>query len=317
MNLPPHPTYKTKVDELEGYYKEGFREIVTLLKTLNPNDPIKRARYEALLKEIQTILGQIDEKTYAWTQEVIGDAFEDSQARALVTMGIVGTLAEARTRISTTEIVRDRSRQMIEDTFEDLLQATKHTERKVKKIVREIVADSLRQNAVKNIGRRQNVKEITERLYSKGFSRSIKEETFIGIVDKAGRRWDLQTYSKMVVKTKIQQAQIEGARLEALQLDSDLAIISSHGAKDSCKHFEGLVVSMNGLTRGYPTLSDLRGSGLIFHPNCQHTVHPIGSFNRLPSILQDKHERTMEKSERAMANPKQTKSQDQKELRRK
>lgn len=315
MNLPPHPTFKKDVDRLESYYKRAFTEIVRLLKTLDPKDVITQQKQTALLRDIALVLSTLEGRSEQWANEVILEAFEDSQARALVTMGVVGSIAEARKQISTTQIVRDRAQQMIEDTFEDLLQATQHTNRKIKKIVREIVADSMRQNAVKNVGVRQNAREVHERLLKQGFSKSIREETFIGIVDKAGRRWDLQTYSRMVVKTKIQQSQIEGARLEALELGNDLAIISSHGAKDSCKHFEGMIVSMSGLTKGYRTLADLRASGLIFHPNCQHTVHPIGDIGRLPQSLKDKHEKASEQGSQALKSPKRTKSEDQKEIR--
>lgn len=312
MNLPPHPTYKEDVKELESYYKKGFKEIVALLSALNPNERILRQTYIGILEEIQLVLMKVNEQTYEWTQEVIGEAFVDAQARALITMGLAKTLTEARTKVATTELVRSRSRQLIEDTFEDLLQATAHTDRKVKKIVREIVADSMRQGAVRDMGLRQNAKETTNRLYEKGFSKSIREETFIGIVDRAGRRWDLQTYSRMVVKTKVQQAQIEGARLEALENETDLAVISSHGATDSCRHFEGLIVSLNGLTKGYRTLDELRQTGLIFHPNCQHTVHPIGDLSVFPEALKKKHQETMKATDQAMKNPKATKSKDNK-----
>lgn len=312
MYMPPYPTYEKDVQRLTSYYRKGFKEIVRLLKELNPNQVIEQRRYKALLQQISVILSQIDQKSAQWCQDVIQEAFEDAQARALASMGLVSTLAAARAQISTTEIVRNRAQQMIEDTMEDLLQATQNTDRKIKKIVREIVADSLRQNAIQNIGVRQNVKEVYDRLLKHGFSQSIREETFVGIVDRAGRRWDLETYAKMVVKTKIQQAQIEGARLEALENDSDLAIISSHGAKDACSYFEGMIISMNGLTKGYRTLADLRATNLIFHPNCQHTVHPIGDIDALPQSLIDKHEKASQTAEQALKNPKATKAQDYK-----
>jgi Phage minor capsid protein 2 len=317
MKQPPHPTFLKLIAELMVFFKKGFKDIVSLLKALNPSSRINYRMQVQTLTELQKILDGINMESRQWSDKVIIEAFEDAQARARVSMGLDNTVEEARSKIVTTETTRDRVRQLADDTFEDLLQATANTSRKVKRIVREVVAESMRNGALKDKGVPQGVNEITERLYSKGFSRSIREETFIGIVDSRGRSWDLETYARMVVKTKVQQAQVEGARLEALENESDLAVISSHGAEDSCRHFEGLIISMNGSTQGYITLAELRQSGLIFHPNCQHTVHPIGDISVFPAKLLQKHEQAQVNAKKALANPKATKSRDQKALRKK
>jgi hypothetical protein len=314
LQIPPTPTYEEDIKRLLKYYRKGLRDVVRIIEGLDTKDVIRQQTYNDILRDIAIIFTQLNNQTHDWVQETIQESFEDSQARALLSIGIATTLLEARSMISTTEITRVRAKQLIEDTFEDLLQATQFTEKKVKQLVRDIVAESLRNNALQNVGMRQSKNEILDRLLKKGFSKTIKEETFIGIIDRAGRRWDLQTYVSMVVQTKIQQAQIEGARVEALENEADLAIISSHGARDSCKHFEGMIISLEGRTKGYRTLSELRASGLIFHPNCRHTVHPIGSLEAVPLKLMQKHETAQETANKALENPKETKSIDQKAI---
>ena len=54
----------------------------------------------------------------------------------------------------------------------------------------------------------------------------------------------------------------------------DLAVIggSSSGC-ELCADWEGEVVSLDGVTPGYPTLAEAEGAGL-FHPNCTHQPYP-------------------------------------------
>jgi hypothetical protein len=54
----------------------------------------------------------------------------------------------------------------------------------------------------------------------------------------------------------------------------DLAIISGNTAGcEACAPWEGVVVSIDGATEGYPTLDEAEGDGL-FHPNCGHQPDP-------------------------------------------
>jgi hypothetical protein len=151
-----------------------------------------------------------------------------------------------------------------------------------------------------------SAKDLKEAMKEKGFSETLVEENWKGIIDSAGRRWDLTTYTRMVAKTKLQQVQIEGAKMTARENDSDLAIISSHGAKDACRFFEGMIISLEGRTRGYKTLEELRNSNLIFHPNCQHSVHPIGDVQALPEKVKQKSSDAERSADKALEDPKAT-----------
>lgn len=147
-----------------------------------------------------------------------------------------------------------------------------------------------------------SARDIRSTLLEEGFSRTLLEDKWKGITDAGGKRWDLTTYSKMVAKTKLQQTQLEGAKVRALDNDSDLAVISSHGAKDSCRHFEGMIVSLTGRTKGYKTVAELRNSGLIFHPNCRHNVHPIGDLDAFPQKLKDKASQVERSADKVLEN---------------
>lgn len=191
------------------------------------------------------------------------------------------TMKQARKLITKQSISNPKVAALIRDTYGDILLATDNTKRSIKKVVRETVRDVLQYHSLTDQKYSVQAKEIKKRLTKKGLSEKIVKEGFVGITDKAGRKWDIGTYSDMVTKTKVNQAYIEGVRYEAEQTGIDLAVISSHGAKDACANWEGVVVSLNGLTPGYPVLDDVRATNEIFHPNCQHSVFAVRNIDGL------------------------------------
>lgn len=295
LNLPD-PDYERDIAKYIRVYKSAFREIVDRIVTLSTwgkGSEVTRQQMESILAQVTFILRQLDDETKKWTEETISKAFADGQARTIIALGDAKSLSEASSLAAFSMLSRDTVEALIADTYHDLLLATQNTERKVKALVREVVADQLRMKAIQATGRVTTSKAIVETLTKAGLSDRVKAEGFIGIVDKAGRKWNLSTYADMVVRTKLSQAHIEGTRTEAIERGVDLAIISNNGAQDACRHYEGMVISMNGLTPGFPTYAELRKTNKIFHPNCKHKVTPIRDLSLLPEPVRAKHERQL------------------------
>jgi hypothetical protein len=294
----PDSAYERNVAQLVRYYKKAFKEILGQMKGIQ--NGIERAQAESLLKQIDFILRELDENTKRWCQTTINDAFKRGQIGCIIKLGDAKTLAEAASQASFSMLARETVEALINDTYEDLLLATQNTKRKVVQLVKSAASDTLRLRAAQQLGRRTSSKEIVERLAGRGLSRTLDDEAWVGIVDKAGRRWNLSTYSEMVVRTKLQQAHIEGVRTEALERKVDLAVISSHGARDACAKFEGMVISLNGITPGYPTYTEVRATGQIFHPNCQHSVNALRDISLLPPALRERHAEQLKNAEKVL-----------------
>ncbi|MCW2278729.1 phage minor capsid protein [Heliophilum fasciatum] len=294
---PPVPKYDRDVDQLVKYYKKAFKETAIILK--NTGNAIELSQSESLMNQIAFILKGLDDSTKSWCETVIKKQFKNGQAMALLSLGEATSLAEAASLSSFSMLAQNSVEALINDTYGDLLLATKNTDRKVKQLVRSVVSDTIRTRAIEQQGRRTLTSEIAGKLAAKGLSERLQREAWVGIVDVAGRRWQLSTYAEMVVRTKLTQAHIEGVRTETLERGVDLAVVSSHGATDACRVFEGMVVSINGQTPGFPTYQQLRDSGKIFHPNCKHHISPIRDLSLLPPSLRKKAEdaaRTMAKN---------------------
>jgi len=127
----------------------------------------------------------------------------------------------------------------------------------------------------------KRLSDIQEKLEEKGLAKRIQKEAFVAKTDAAGRNLKLANQTRTTLISSIHESYLNGMQEEATRLNMDLAIISSHGAKDECSLWEGVVISMNGETKGYPTLEDAKKSKQIFHPNCQHSVHSIRSLDML------------------------------------
>ena len=98
----------------------------------------------------------------------------------------------------------------------------------------------------------------------------------------------------MVARTKMNNAYIQAIREEALQDGTDLAIISTKpDTYDACKNYEGMIISLNGLTAGYLTYEGIKATKQCFHPNCGHFVRPFSNIDRVPPKLKAIHESKM------------------------
>jgi len=93
------------------------------------------------------------------------------------------------------------------------------------------------------------------------------------LVDKGGKKWQLDVYSQMLARTKQAQAHNAGLANRILENGIDLVKITTHANScPLCRPWQGKVVSLTGATKGYPTLADAENDGgHIFKPNCRHS----------------------------------------------
>lgn len=103
----------------------------------------------------------------------------------------------------------------------------------------------------------------------------IHDQGLTALIDKAGRKWDLDTYAEMLIRTKVVEARNLGLANQVAEAGQDLVEVSSHASScDLCSPWEGKILSLTGKTVGYPTLSDAEANGL-FHPNCRHAINVL------------------------------------------
>lgn len=96
-------------------------------------------------------------------------------------------------------------------------------------------------------------------------------EARAAFIDRAGRRWELDVYTRMVARTTTAEAATAGTIGRLRDNDMDLVTISDHGTQTPlCQEFEGHTYSISGRDNRYPRLRLYPP----FHPGCQHYVMP-------------------------------------------
>ncbi|MGC3905695.1 phage minor capsid protein [Corynebacterium variabile] len=102
--------------------------------------------------------------------------------------------------------------------------------------------------------------------------------------DSAGRKWGLDTYAEMAIRTGTNNVLIDAHTAELVEVGIDLVIVSSHAnPAPQCAPYERRVLSLTGEHQAgthridghtitvTDTLNGARAQGFE-HPNCRHTV---------------------------------------------
>lgn len=113
--------------------------------------------------------------------------------------------------------------------------------------------------------------------------RELEVEGQTAFVDRAGRRWSLESYSVMVARTTTREAVSVATGNRMVERGQDLVTVSKHEHQfDECSEWEGRTFSLTGATAGVPVLRELPP----FHPNCRHVIFPAAARLEDPLNMQ-------------------------------
>jgi len=278
----PRPNYEYDIKRLTQEYEKALRAVQAEINSLFLTD-FERAQIVAVEENIRAILRELNRYGNAWTTATITKSAKDGVASTLFSLGLAETYEDAIKIARFNSLNKPLVEALIADTQADLLAVTQNVERKTRAAVRQATADVLRTNTAAGINGTQTLQqELT-----KGIRKKLGSAADTAIVDAVGRRWKLNTYTEMLVRTKTMEAHKEATINEALGNDSQYAVISRHGAKDACSKWEGKVVALTPDAPGdFPYYGDLPRSE-IFHPNCKHLLTPVRRPDRLPVDLRE------------------------------
>src|SRR5690606_3483695 len=134
------------------------------------------------------------------------------------------------------------------------------------------VADDIYRRTIAEATARAATGAMTRREAAQMALNRFADAGITGFVDRAGRMWSIDSYVEMATRTATGRAAIQGHIDRLVANEYDLVIVSDSPDECSlCRPYEGAILSLSGVTPGYPTLAEAQGSGL-FHANCTHTV---------------------------------------------
>jgi hypothetical protein len=281
--MAPTPTYEYDIAILIGYYREALQKVSNELNRIDLTN-FERANLIVVQKEIADVLAELDVRTSAWVASMIPKAAEDGIIASIIALGVAETVEEARTIVILNRLNRDFIKTAIADTQDDLLQVTQNVSRKVRTTIRQVTAEAMRANLSQGINTTDSIK----RDILRDLRQRLGESLNTGIIDAAGRRWKPEVYVETVTQTKLAQTQRESAINDALGRNAYYGIISSHGASDLCRNWEGRIVKLTPDAEGdYPYYGALPNRE-IFHPRCKHVVSPVRRPDRLPESIRQR-----------------------------
>jgi hypothetical protein len=118
--------------------------------------------------------------------------------------------------------------------------------------------------------RRQISRDLAERLIREGIDDGVT-----GFVDRAGRRWSLDTYTEVVVRTTTREAASRATVGRMRDHGLDLTTISSHShAADECSPYDGKTFALPGTEAATAGRYEVLDVLPPFHPRCRHVATP-------------------------------------------
>lgn len=213
----------------------------------------------ALRRQVEAILQQLQAGSRQWCEEAVPYSYmqgaEDAdsmikRAGLHVTRGFGGIHQEA-------------AQILAENTYQRLMGVADVIGRQANDIYRDLALENVRGTVVGYDTWRQVAKRYREQLAARGVT---------GFKDRAGRNWNMGSYTRMVARTTTMEAAVQGTTNRLAEQGHDLVLVSHHAeACELCLPWEGAVLSLTGRTPGYATLDDAKAAGL-FHPNCRHAI---------------------------------------------
>ena len=260
------------IEKLVALYLAANDEFINLIingmAVEYPTDSVHVQSMTSMLSRITSLSTTLKNSTKPKVESVIKTAYESGYLNASNSL-------DGNTTIEYTDTQQATLNKLLTDTYNDMLIATKYMSEAAKKFVRVKTSQVMQLQQAIRQGNKGLAYSLARQLEAGKLNKDANNQAFTGIVDKAGRRWNLKNYSEMVVRTKAQQAHIYGTAEQAHELGCHLFIISSHNATDACSHWEGKIISVGEDIEGYPSYEEIASSLECFHPNCKHSITPV------------------------------------------
>lgn len=132
----------------------------------------------------------------------------------------------------------------------------------------------LRAAALGQLGARGSVRSMSQELV-----KDLEKQGVKSFINRAGARYDLKDYAKMVARTTTREAVVAAQASRMADFGIEYARVSMNGSKcEICGPQEGVLVSI-GTGRALEgeqaaSLDALPNGGPPFHPNCRHWLDP-------------------------------------------
>ncbi len=254
-----------RVDDLIVIYQQAYKQVVETIVDATDAGKIRKAQTLSVIRRQLTELGVDVDK---WVRAELPKYYLDG---ATV---VVEDLRQMGVDVSKTTGFAVVNREAIKALTDETALAFAEGITGIGRNASAVLSVALKQQLNSIIAQGKLTGE-TRKVISNGVKETLKENGLGVLIDKGGRKWDFDVYSRMLVRTKAVEARNQGLANRMLASGYDLVQVTRHGTEHpACQVWEGKILSLTGNTPGYPTLAEAKQGGL-FHPNCKHAINAI------------------------------------------
>lgn len=253
-----------QIKALIEFYKQSARKITQDIITASEGQKINLAR---TMVRINRELEALGVKGDEWLRRELPQYYNDGGNIALQDLRKLGVDLDSTGLVA---LDKEAIQALVDDatgSYQSAIQGISRSARSIlSEVVRQQVSLTIAEGRLTGEARKTISARVAQRLSEGGLK---------AITDRAGKQWSLDSYSSMLVRTKAVEARNQGLANKMLSYGYDLVQVSNHNSDHkACKAWEGKILSLTGMTEGYPTLEQAKASGL-FHPNCEHAINVI------------------------------------------
>jgi hypothetical protein len=267
MQVNSYLNFVNKLTEAETQriiklYSDAEKQILTLINSGLLN-PYQIGFLKNKLAEADKILGYLNQGSKQWTQEMTTGLYGAGVKFADLSIGVVTNpdILASRFHLEAMNVLAN-------NVYGRLDELTGVVGRRINDIYRSVTLESIKSN----IAGYDSLSKIAQNMRD-----NLAKQGITGFVDKAGKEWNMTSYTDMVARTSTMETFRQGTANEYLENDIDLVQINNvitPTTCEVCRKYAGKIISLMGKTPGYPTLEEVTVEGM-FHPNCIHSYHVV------------------------------------------
>lgn len=261
--LGPRVIYRDKtLKKLTSYYKGASEKIV---KELESTTDFGAAKRRAVLKQVDGILQDLDQKTSEWYDNEIKKYYKDgldSAGAHLAKYDFPVSSGFSTVDTQAMKALADGATDYYRDAYGG-----------VKRGVMRMFNDATKER-LKSIFAEGKITGDTRQAIANKIYGQLRSQGLVAFIDKGGRQWGLESYSNMLTRTWLVRTVNDGMVNRLMSDGYDLVEVTDHfGECELCRPWEGKVLSLYGSNPQYTRKEEAEGAGL-FHPNCRHRYVP-------------------------------------------
>jgi hypothetical protein len=272
--------YERRLRDLDILYATAQATIAARVEAaIRGGDFQTSARMRLQLAAVVAVLDQLGAEVTPLARQIVADAYQDGADRALAQI--------RRLSIRAPEIpgafagVQFEAVQQLQASLLDRLDATRQT---IGRQVEDVYARETRRAALRavlgaNGSPRTAALDLQQRLLRDRTVQELVRDGGTGFIDRAGKRWRLDTYAEMAIRTQTREAVVQGGMARMVSHGIELARVSfTAGSCDRCRPWEGRLIALDGATSefgGEPVFDS--SNAPPYHPNCTHSLSPVAT----------------------------------------